>query len=284
MSSALTVLPMSQEIKLNPGERIEGSITIANPASSTEDFEYVATVSPYNVVGEDYTLDLSANDATQIVNWIRIYEPEGSVKPNESKELKFRIKVPKDAPAGGQYAMITVRSKSATQEGEMSFGIQDVFEMGSIIYGRVSGQTVRKGEILGNSIPGFSTVTPVTVSYQVSNNGNIHEKAIQTLTVKNVFTGEQVFPKDDETNRFSEYIMPSSTRYLTRTLDRLSNLGVYEVHQTIEYLGETSDVTQVLIVCPLWFLMLVIATFIALVATIVRIFKKHHKKSKQEVL
>jgi len=285
MSNALTVLPMSQEIKLNPGERIEGTITIANPASSTEDFEYVATVSPYSVVGDDYEADFSnKSDANQIVDWIRIYEPEGTLKPNESKELKFRIKVPKDAPAGGQYAVISIRSKASVQEGEMSFGINDVFEIGSIIYGKVAGATVRKGEILGNNVPGFSTVTPVTSSITVKNEGNIHEKAVTTITIKNVFSGEQVFPKDDETNRFSEYIMPNSTRYLTRTLDRLSNLGVYEVQQTVEYLGETSSISQVLIVCPIWFLCLVIATLVALVATIVTMVKKHIRKSKREVL
>ncbi len=285
MSSALTVLPMSQEIQLKPGERIEGSITIANPADSTENFDYVASISPYSVSGEEYTADFStSSDANKIVDWIRIYEPTGTLKPNESKELKFRIKVPSDAPAGGQYAVISVRSKEKAAEGEMSFGVSDVFEIGSIIYGRVAGKTVRKGEILGNSVPGFSTVTPVTASVTVSNEGNIHEKAVTEITVKNVLTGEQVFPKDEETNRFAEYIMPSSTRYLTRSIDRLSNLGIYEVQQKVEYLGQTSTISQVLVVCPIWFLLLAMATVAAFIVTVVTMFKKHRKKRVREAI
>lgn len=54
MENAFTILPMSQNFTLVPGETYTGSITVVNPVNSTSDFAYSVSVSPYNVIGEDY--------------------------------------------------------------------------------------------------------------------------------------------------------------------------------------------------------------------------------------
>ena len=66
-SNVFTLTPMSQRIKLEPGEEYEGSITVVNPGSSVNDFSYKAEVSVYSVTDKDYTADfLTQNDQTQI--------------------------------------------------------------------------------------------------------------------------------------------------------------------------------------------------------------------------
>ena len=275
-----TVFPMSQAVNLEAGEVFEGTINIANPADAEKDFEYYVSVSPYSVIDENYTADLeTVSDSSQIVNWIQLEETNGVVSPNETKQIHFRIEVPDDAPAGGQYAAITVGSNVDVLN-EENTGVQNVFEIASILFAEVKGETVHAGSVLDNQIPIFVVKNPFTVSTMLKNEGNVHELAKITITAKNVFTQEQVFFGDNEsTSTYTEYIMPGTTRYLTRTVNNLSDLGIYEISQSVEYMGKTSETTNLTFVCPVWFLILIVMTLAALVWTFVRMIL-HRKRQK----
>lgn len=278
--NAFTVLPMSQRFVLKPGETVTGKITIVNPADATENFSYKIGTSPYGVVGTDYTADLvTDSDYSAIAKWITIPEPTGELKPNETKEVEFTITVPKDAPAGGQYAAITVASNNDEATGE-GVAIQNIFEMASVIYARVDGKTVHEGEVLKNTIPGFSVTTPVTLSALINNKGNVHEDATFIITAKDFFTGRVILPTEENNGQYSELIMPDSTRQVERELNDLPALGIIKVNQTIYYNGDVSIEEKDIIICPIWFMVLVLLTLFAIITTIVLIIKKHRKKKK----
>ena len=109
-----TVSPMNQKIVLTPGETYEGSFKVANPAVNTSDFAYTLAVTPF-YVDENYDPIYENNgDYTQMVKWIKLDTTEGKIPPNTVTDVRFSVKVPEDAPAGGQYAAITVtRSEEA---------------------------------------------------------------------------------------------------------------------------------------------------------------------------
>lgn len=278
-TNAFTIMPMNQKLSLNPGEVYEGSITIINPSYATEDFAYKAEVTPYSVADEEYTADLlSESDRTIISKWITIEEPTGTIKPNESKDIKFTIKVPENAPSGGQYATIAV---SSNQDASNASGVsvQNVFEIASIIYASVAGETVHDGEVLENSIPSFVLTNPVKLRATLTNNGNVHETAVFTITVSDVFTGKVILPTEENTGRYSEVIMPETTRYTEREISDLPALGIVKVTQTIDYNGQTSTAEKQIIICPVWFMVLASLTLAAIIATVTIIVKKHrHKK------
>jgi hypothetical protein len=273
-------MPMSKEVALNPGEVYRGSITVSNPASATVDLNYVIDVMPFNVADESYTIDfVTSSDWSRIVDWITIDEPTGVIEPNDKKEIFYTITVPQDAPSGGQYAMLGVKAVDNSDESDQ-VSVKNVFEMASIIYARVSGETTHEGDILANSIPGFVTNGEPIVSTTLTNSGNVHEIAQVKISVKNPFTGEVVFPTDDEVNSFSEFVMPSSTRLITRHLNNVPALGVFEVTQDVMYLGVDSELThnvKTMIMCPLWFLALVIITLGVFIGAILGIIHKHRK-------
>lgn len=273
-----TIMPMSQRVSLTAGETYEGSITIVNPADATEDFAYKTKVTPYGVVGEDYKADLtSSSKYTAVSEWIEIEEPTGKVKPNETKKVHFKIKVPKDAPAGGQYATIAVSSDQSSNASS-GVAVQNVFEMASIIYATVAGETKHEGEILDNNIPGFVMNGPVTLTATISNTGNIHETATFVITATDFFSGNVILPNDEVDGQYSEIIMPDTTRYIEREVSNLPALGVINISQTIYYNGqEPSVVERNVIICPLWFLLLVIATIVAIITSIVLIIRKHRR-------
>ncbi|MBR3253547.1 hypothetical protein IKF85_02425 [Candidatus Saccharibacteria bacterium] len=277
-NSSFTVLPMSQRFALEPGKTYTGKLSIVNPAESTEDFHYVMSVSPYGVTGEDYDVDFATvTNRSEIVKWIKISEPTGSVKPNETKEVEFTITVPEDAAGGGQYALIAVSSNETATATE-GVAVNNVFELASIVYATVSGETKHEGEILENNVPGFVVKTPVTLSALISNNGNVHEDATFVISVSNAFTGQVILPTEDNEGRYNELIMPDTTREITREINNLPALGIIKINQTIYYLGDVKTVEKNVIICPIWFMLLLGVTILAIIGAIVGTVLKHKRR------
>lgn len=279
-TNIFTVTPMNHNLNLDAGEVYEGYVTVANPANAAKDFNYKVAVSPYAVVGEDYTADfLSETARTQIADWVTVENPTGTLKPNETVNVKFKITVPETAPAGGQYAALMVSSNTDTAAGA-GVSVNNVFEMASIIYANISGDTIVDGEVIENTIPGFVTATPIRVSALLENNGNAHEIARINLEVRSFFSATPIYPTPGESGVINEVIMPETSRYVTRDITGISPLGVYEVTQTINYLGENHQVKQVVVACPIWFMALVLLTVIGVVATIVYRVKAVRRKKR----
>lgn len=276
-NNSFTVLPMSQQISLTPGETYTGKITVVNPADAEGNFKYKISIFPYAVVGENYEADLATeNNRSMITKWIKITEPVGEIAPNESKEIEFTVSVPDDAPAGGQYAAITVASNDEAENVE-GVAVQNVFEIASIVYATVAGETKHSGSIIENNVPGFSAVTPVTLSALIENGGNIHENSTFVIKVSNFFTGEVILPTEDDEGIYNEVIMPESTRRIERNVSNLPAIGVIKISQTIYYNNEFSTVEKDVIICPIWFMALVLLTLASIVTTIVMMIKKHKK-------
>ena len=112
----------------------------------------------------------------------------------------------------------------------------------------------------------------------LTNKGNVHETAIFTITVSDVFTGRVILPTEENTGRYSEVIMPETTRYAEREVSDLPALGVVKVTQTIDYNGQTSTTEKQIIICPVWFMALVLLTLASIIAAVVIIVKKRHRK------
>lgn len=272
------VTPMSQRVALDAGAAYEGYIVIANPADATEDFHYKVVASPYNVLDEQYTADfLTRSDHSQIVDWITVENPTGILKPNETTKVHYKINVPSTAPAGGQYAAFVV-SSNIGEISTNSVSINNIFEMASILYAEVDGDIVHKGEILGTDIPGFVTVTPIVASVAVRNDGNVHEAAQISLEVRNHFSAERIYPAADESGTIEETILPGTTRYVTRDISNISPLGIYDVVQTVSFMGNSETMHQVIVVCPIWFMALTFVTIISVIVAIIFSVKRHHRK------
>ena len=282
-NNSFTILPMSRRFSLEPGGVYTGKVTVVNPADATENFAYKVSVTPYSVMGRDYTVDLATeNNRSMIAKWIEIDEPTGEIAPNESKDVEFTITVPEDVPAGGQYAAITVASDDSLESNE-GVAVQSVFEMASIIYGSVAGETKRSGDILENYVPGFSVVVPVKLRAVLQNEGNIHEDATFIVQVSNAFTGTVILPTEGDDGIYNEVVMPETTRDVERNVSNLPSIGVMKISQTIYYNGKVETKEKNVIICPIWFLALVLLTLASIITAIVMTVKRHKKKKKSYI-
>ncbi len=277
-NSTFTVLPMSQRFYLEAGKTYQGFINVVNPADATEDFLYKIEVLPYGVEGEDYRADLSTvSGHTEIAKWIEILEPEGAIEPNETKRIDFTINVPENAPPGGQYAAIAV-SSNQKEQAENGVAVKNVFELASLVYANVAGEIKVGGEIINNEVPGFVMTPPIVLGATLSNEGNTHQDATFVITASNFFTGEVILPDEKNEGHYSELIMPDTTRHVTREVSNLPLIGVIKINQTVYYNGDVSTVEKNVMICPIWFMALVLLTLAAIIASIVGIIKKHKRK------
>lgn len=270
-SNTFTIRPMGRDLSLKAGEQATGTVTVSNQQDSVQSFSFTASVAPYGVRGEGYEADLVTDgERTLLAKWITIDNPTGTLAPNESAEISYTIDVPQNAPGGGQYAAILVSSTiDSGEESDDSSMVKYVYEMASILYADVEGETVHSGAITSHSVPAFSTTSKIATTAQIENTGNTHEYAKISLTVTDFFSGEEIATSEESDMRVAEVILPSTERQLINNLDNLPTLGIITVKESIEYLGEDSTIEQRVIICPLWFLLLLAFTLVSIVAVII---------------
>ena len=281
-----TVTPMSQKVEnLEPGQTYTGSITVINPATAEEDFYYSVSVAPYGVMGTNYAANLTSETGyTQLAKWITIDEPTGTISPNGVATVNYTITVPENAPGGGQYAALIVSKDPKVVEGmDKGVSVQDVYEMASLIYADIAGETIHKGEILENNISAFVVNPKIDLGVLISNGGNVHEIATIIIEATDFFTGDVILEAEDKTDYYTELIMPESTRYVERSINNnLPQLGVVKVSQTVYYNGGYSKQERDVIICPIWFLLLIFFILFMLVGMIVGLAMRHRKKGKKK--
>ena len=279
--NTFSVTPMNQMIELRPGEVFLTSITVVNSVNSAGEFSYKAYVVPYNVLSGEYDVDVTTmTGRTQLADWVTILNPTGTLAPNETAEVELEIQVPENVAAGGQYAAIVVGvddEKSRTQSG---MTIRNVKEIASVIYANVEGETIHGGRVLENNIPGFAATVPVKVEAIIENTGNTHEVAEVTIAASNLLTGETILPTEFDDGKYSEIVMPETTKFVTREINGLPMLGIVKISQSIYYNYAISTEEKVVVICPIWFMALMAVTLVAIVAKIAGTIRKHKKNKR----
>lgn len=281
--SSLTFGPTSQRISLKPGETYRSSVIVSNPAMSENDLKFQLYVAPYSVANDDYDPVFDkVGTYTQIVDWITLDKTEGTLKPNDNMEIGFTVKVPKDVPAGGQYAAIVAQDvtsfDSANNNGVQISGISAV---ASVVVADVAGQTREYGEVFENNMPTFVMSAPFVASAGVKNTGNVHTDAKSVLQVWPLFSDEEIYTNEESEDN-DKLVLPDTTRYFFNTWEDVPVVGIFRAKQTVTIFGETSVNEKIIVICPLWLLFIVIFLIALLLVWFVTIIIKKVRKSKDK--
>ena len=273
IKSTITVSPPRQRIILTPGEKYRGSIRVSNPVDAEQDLKYSASIGSFSQKqGNDSKDDYGSVDITSETNynmmtkWITIENPTGTVAPNDSEDIVYIINVPKDAPAGGQYATILVQDATSADGQNAGTRIDSVSQVASIIYAEVSGETRKVGSITENNLPSFLTNNTLEATSMVRNDGNVHTDATYILQVWPLFSDEEICTNEED--QATNLVMPETERYHTETCN-LPAVGIFRAKQTVKIFGEESIVEKTVIVCPLWLIFVIIFAIVALIIWIV---------------
>lgn len=282
---ALTVSPMNQSIVLMPGDSYDASFTISNPSDSEGSTFYELSVEPFYLNDKSEAVYETVGNTNEIVNWVSFISPiEGELKPNQVEEVKFSIDVPETAPAGGQYASILVTMKDKSPREEKNNGssgedasamIKEIQRVGHLIYAEVAGDTIRKGEISDASVPGFLLGGNIKGVSSVKNVGNVHGTAKYKLQVFPLFNDEEIYTNEENPER--QIIFPDRTVYNETIWEETPNIGIFNVVYTVEFEGITTEVSKMVIICPIWLLFIIIFVIIAIIIWIVMRIRARNK-------
>ena len=287
---ALTVAPMNQKIVVNPGETYEGSFKISNPVDSTEDSYYELSLEPFYISDDDKILFEDYNGSGEIINWITFEVPtEGKLEPNETSDVRYKIDVPNDVPAGGQYASIiaTVRSESEINKSndsrdddsnKTSALIEETKRVAHLLYVEIAGHTIKEGKVEDINVPSFMFSGNITGSSTIKNEGNVHGTAYYKMQIYPLFSSEEVFTNEEEPEERT--IMPDRSLYHETTWDKTPGIGIFNVVYTVEFEGTTAQVSKMVIICPIWLLFIILAVIFGIIIWIImRIRSKGKKKT-----
>lgn len=252
----LQVSPASIDVgDLKPGETHSGIMKVQN--TGKKPFKFRVSATPYSVVDEKYTQNFEdTNQYTDIKDWIKFSQSTGEVEPNNEVEVAYTITVPADVPAGGQYAVLMTEIINEGETGDGNTGISAIRRVGMLLYSNVEGNTRKTGEVVENKIPGFMFNPPITATSIVSNTGNTHARAKYILQVYPLFGDEEVYTNEEDPTVLT--ILPETRRMNTINWPGSPSLGIFRVKQTVTIFDQTSVTEKLVVLCPIWFLFLIL--------------------------
>lgn len=262
VSHYVQVSPVNQNITIEPGTSFNGSFKVNNIGN--DDFEYSIDVSPFSVVGDNYDPDYTTrNGYNQLADWITLDKTSGKLSPGNSDDITYTITVPANAPYGGQYA--TINTSVNNQESDQV--VQTTSRLAMLIYAKIPGETIEKGEIQENNVPGIVFGgNKITATSLVSNEGNIHAIAKYIMKVYPFGSDEEIYTNEEDP--LGQMIIPETRRYYSQSWEETPQLGLYTVEQTIEFMGQTSTTSKLVLVCPVWLIVIFIALILAIIFTV----------------
>lgn len=278
-ADAISVSPMTQKIILNPGDSYTGSLTVFNQAGNADGLSYKAELIPF-YADEDYNAVYEfTGDYNQIVDWVTLQNTEGILAPNSGADIYYTINVPLDAPSGGQYFAIRVSSipKEGDENGVAGMGtnIKVSYGVAYMVFAEITGESERKGEILDVDVPSFILDGDITASSSVKNDGNVHDTAKYTLQIFPLFSSEEIFTNAEEPETHT--VLPNRTLYNKTAWVDTPAVGVFNVIYTVEFEGVTTQVSKMVIKCPIWLLFIIIFVVFAIIIWLVSRAKMRKK-------
>ena len=206
---AITVSPPLIDQEISPGMSVKGEIVIINDTSS--DQTYYSVIQSFVPKGEEGDQEyLPETDVAGLPSWIHLEEKQISLKPGESKKIKYTIDVPPNAEPGGHYA--TVFYSLSPSKNMKGTGIGIASKTGILFLIRVSGDIVEQANIESfTSNKNLFTHLPAMLSLRIRNTGNVHIRPFGTLEVRNMWGGVVARV---EANPKKSAVLPNSIRRL----------------------------------------------------------------------
>lgn len=251
--------------KVEPGGTYTGSFNVQNTGNKA--YDYTVSVSPFSFKDENYEQDFDTTSKyTVVTDWVTFSSAEGSVEPGEQSEVKYTVRVPRDAPGGLQSAAIMVTMENNEEMNQS--GVQTVSRAAYPLYMNVNGATNENGAVIENKIPGLIFNPPLVASSVVENAGNIYTTATYEVTVSNLFGGKEVYTNltedtNGELKPDSRVIFPETERYNEVEWTEAPKIGLFRVKQTVKIFDKISTNEKIVFICPIW-LILIVAIVIAI--------------------
>lgn len=274
---SITIVPPSNEFKVNPGDKQEGTLKVVN--NSNAPLTFSAVVRDFVVEDTIGTPKLLADDTLSkkysAASWVAVSPSSFTIPAGKTQILNYYLQVPIDARPGGHYAGIVYEPQELLGVKGTGTGVQT--HLGTLYYVTVSGQIVENATVKKFAPEHtFLEYGPATILTQIHNSSDTHIRPTGFVNVKNLI-GQTIFSE-----KFEEHnIFPEASRDFTTKIGKKLMFGLYTVELKTTY-GANNNLTLFasthFIVFP-WKIATVVALAIAVGILLVVFMKKRKKRS-----
>lgn len=234
----ITIVPPSNEFKVDPGGKREGILKVVN--GGTAPLTFKAVVRDFVVddtVGTPHILpDNTLSPKYSASSWIAVDPDTFTVPAGETKQLNYYLQVPLNARPGGHYASIVYEPQESIGVQGTGTGVQT--HVGTLFYVRVNGNIVENATVKQFKPEySLSEYGPVTMQTQIINYSDSHIRPVGTISVKNVL-GQTVYSQALEEHN----IFPEATREYANKVGKKLMFGPYTAELKATY-GTNNNLT-----------------------------------------
>ncbi len=257
----LLISPATNSIQLHNSDVYTGKMSVQNTKS--REMKIKMSVGSYVIKNDNYdSPQYDSSDKYSLMrNWIKLDQDEFTLKPGESKEVRYTVVTPANPPAGSQYA--TIFAEDQPTEKLKTSGIQATSRVGLVLTARMlDGKTIDRSNISEAKIEGYQPTAPLKASFAIKNEGNIGTNVTYSLVVKNALNGSKQYEGKAQTSS----VYPETTRRFNLSWDKVGS-WFYNVEMHIKLNGGKEHVIKKLVcTIPIWIILLLIVAIVCLVA------------------
>ncbi len=187
---AIGIRPIRSEFSVKPGASVSGEITVLN--ETTKDFRAEPVIKVFYKNDETgfpvypSKEELDEEGLADFSEWIDLPKEPVLVPAGGSASVKYTVKVPLDAEAGGKYATVAYQPVKESRP-----GVAVSVRAASLLFVNVEGDVVREGEISRFSLPeNLRTDQPFQFEVSFQNTGNTHLKPSGWIEIVDRKTGK----------------------------------------------------------------------------------------------
>lgn len=262
-NKGLYISPLRNYLAINAGQSVTRAFTVAN--LTDQPMSVRTHLERFSVVDYSYTYEFDKVNN----NWVTIPITEFLLKPFESREVAYKVDLPKTATPGGYY--YTLYAASTVTSG----ATKSTLQAATLLYLTVNGTLLRTSVVSDHALP-FLVIGPrVEYALNIKNTGNVHYFAQLSSAVSGLFY-------HNAPNGTSQLLMPGKTRHLSASIASPLIPGVYKLTYTVSPDdGISYAESRYFLYAPLWFI--IALGFIALfIANRIRLAKRHASVSAEE--
>jgi hypothetical protein len=242
-SESILLSPTDKRYNLDAGATVSDSFKIVNDGRT--EFNFVTYARPYSVNNEDYTPDFASKaQNADAYRWVQFDKPSYLIKPGESVDVKFTLRVPENTTPGGHYGVLFAETQPT--DPVQGTSVLRAKRVGAIMYVTVKGDVKLSGAFKGTDVPTLQYNAPLKIRQKVSNSGNTDFSVSSSVRVYDVLGGLKY--KSDK----NVSVLPGTTRAILNDWTNPAWLGVYRVEQRAKFLDTDRSSTSYVLLVPVW--------------------------------
>lgn len=242
-TESILLSPSFKRYSLDAGETKQDSFDVVNSGQSA--FSFVVYARPYSVSNVSYEPDfVTGSKNADAYKWVQFDQPSYEIKPGQTVEVKYTLRVPANATPGGHYGVLFAETQpTGTTEGT---AIVRKKRVGSILYATVKGNVTTSGKQIGVDVPFFQFSAPLKIRNTVDNAGNTDFTVSSSVRVSDVL-GTLKYKSDKEVA-----VLPGQPREINNDWQNPAWIGLYKVEQVSKFLDSTKSSSNYVLIVPAW--------------------------------